>query len=159
MQYSPIHFWIYHWSWNYIIRYLYYGILNFLSPYLKRSSCLRRPARSLCSPSVSLYISLSWGKKQTHCEIEDSAPCRTLLFYLLSRHPNDTCMRWTHISFSSWSRVDCSCRMLSWPWASISSWLVWSSSRANSSLFCFSFTFSALVMCCSLWSSWYCCSN
>lgn len=31
-----------------------------LSPYLKRSSCLRRLARSLCSPSVSLYISLSW---------------------------------------------------------------------------------------------------
>lgn len=31
-----------------------------LSPYLKRSSCLRRLARSRCSPSVSLYISLRW---------------------------------------------------------------------------------------------------
>lgn len=60
-----------------------------------------------------------------------------------------------HISFSSWSRVDCSCSRPSCSCARISSWLVFSSSRANSSFVCFSFTFSTLVTCCSLWRSWH----
>lgn len=61
----------------------------------------------------------------------------------------------THISFSSWSRVDCSCSRPSCSCARISSWLVLSSSRTNSSFVCFSFTFSTLVTCCSLWRSWH----
>lgn len=65
----------------------------------------------------------------------------------------------THISFSSWSRVDCSCSTFSCSWASTSSWLVLSSSCSRSSFVCFSLMFSTLVTCCSLCSVWYCCSS
>lgn len=114
------------------------------------------PALSAAPQSVCIF---PWVGKQKHmvCENYDSDPSCSLTDMTVIGMISAVSI--THISFSSWSRVDCSCRRHSCCWANISSWLVWSSSRANSSLVCFSFTFSTLVTCCSLWSSWYCCSN
>lgn len=143
---QTIHFWISHCSWKDLIFILYFTF----AVHTSKGPAVWGDLLALSAAPRSVCI-FPWGGKQNqHCENCSDTYCR---------HPTDTCPRWTHISFSSWSRVDCSCKTTSWSWASISSWLVWSSSRASSSLFCFSFTFSTLVTCCSLWSSWYCCSS
>lgn len=128
--------------------------------YFIRSNCLSKLARSRWRPSVSLYISLEkYKNKNWNIDIQQSvfickyiftaAPC------VYKKRTNAGAPAVTHISFSSCSREDWSCSRASCSWARVSSWLVCSSSWTSASFVCFSFTFSTLVTCCSLWRSWH----
>ena len=99
-----------------------------LLSYLRRSSCFMRLCFSLCSPSVTLYISLKTKKNGVSARV---CGHRALLT-----------SAGAYISFSCCSRAAWSCSMASWSWARDSSWLVFSSARDSSSLVTFSLTFS-----------------
>lgn len=124
------------------------------SLYLRRSSCFIRLCFSLCSPSVTRYISLKQDRRNLLLNSYSMASVCTL-----QGNTANTNNAYTHISFSRCSREACSCSIASCSWASTSSWLVLSSALDNSLLVIFSLTFSTWLSCFSLLSSEHWCSN